>query len=70
MNMVDLIVIVCSLAAPSVCQERHMLFESHGSLYTCMWEAQPFLAQWIGDHPDLRIAGFRCDWPEREDRNG
>ena len=31
MNMVDLIVMVCSLAAPSVCQERHMLFELHGS---------------------------------------
>lgn len=66
MNMVDLIVLLCSLANPSVCQERHMLFESHGSLETCMREAQPYLAQWIGEHPDLRVARYRCDWPEHE----
>jgi hypothetical protein len=47
-----------------------MLFEAHGSLSACMWEAQPYLAQWIGEHPDVRIASFRCDWPEREGRSG
>jgi hypothetical protein len=66
MNMVDLIVLLCSLANPTVCQERHMLFESHGSLETCMREAQPYLAQWISEHPDLRVARYRCDWPDRE----
>ena len=70
MNLVDLIVLVCSIANPDVCQEKHMVFEAHGPLYACMWEAQPFLAQWIGEHPDLRIARFRCDWPDREDRSG
>jgi hypothetical protein len=70
MNLVDLIVLVCSLANPDVCQEKHMLFEAHGSLSACMWEAQPYLAQWIGEHPDVRIASFRCDWPEREGRSG
>jgi hypothetical protein len=70
MNMIDLIIVVCSLAHPDACQEKHLLFEAHGPLYACMWEAQPYLAQWIGEHPDLRIASFRCDWPEHEDRAG
>ncbi len=69
MNLVDLIVLVCSLAAPHACQERHLLFESHGSLAACMAEAQPYLAQWIGEHPGVRIAKYHCDWPEREKEN-
>ena len=69
MNLVDLIVLVCSLAHPSAsCQERHMLVESSGSLAACMWQAQPYLARWVGEHPDARIARFRCAWPETEDR--
>ncbi len=69
MNLVDLIVLVCSLAHPSwACQERHMLLESSGSLAACMWEAQPYLARWAGEHPDARIARFHCAWPETEDR--
>ena len=67
MDLVDLIIVVCALAAPEQCQEHHILVESHGSLASCMWEAQPFLAQWIGEHPVYRIASFRCDWPQRED---
>lgn len=66
MNLVDLIIVVCSLITPGSCQERHLLFESHGSLAACTMEAQPYLAQWIGEHPGLRIARYRCDWPEHE----
>jgi hypothetical protein len=66
MNLVDLIIVVCSLASPSACQERHLLFESHGSLTACMMQAQPYLAQWIGEHPGVRIASYRCDWPDHE----
>ena len=63
MNMVDLIVMVCALAG-GTCQEKHMLFESHGSLEQCMVEAQPYLAQWIGDHPDVEVKTWRCAWPD------
>jgi hypothetical protein len=68
-NLVDLIVLVCSLSHPNApCQEQHLLFESAGSLVACMWEAQPYLARWVGEHPDARIARFRCVWPETEDK--
>ena len=68
MNMVDLIVLVCSLANPNACSERHLLFESQGSLRSCMMQAEPYLAQWAGEHPNERIAKWRCAWPEAEDQ--
>lgn len=64
--MVDLIVTLCLLAHPGSCRVRHMLFESSGSLAVCMWQAQPYLARWIGEHPNLRIVSYRCAWPETE----
>lgn len=64
--MVDLIVTVCLLAHPGSCRDRHLLFESSGSLAACMWQAQPYLARWIGEHPNLRIVRYRCEWPDVE----
>lgn len=68
MNLVDLIVLACTLANPSVCREYHLLVQSSGSLRACMMQAQPYLAQWIGDHPNLRVARWRCAWPDQEDQ--
>lgn len=69
MDMVDLIVVVCSLTAGNACQENHMLFESRGSLAQCMIEAQPYMARWIGDHPDVQIKTWRCAWPDSEQQD-
>jgi hypothetical protein len=66
MNMVDLIVTVCSLLNPNACQDRHMLIQSQGSLKACVMQAEPYLAQWAGEHPGLRIVRWRCDWPDAE----
>ncbi|HEX4262275.1 MAG TPA: hypothetical protein VHY76_14355 [Acetobacteraceae bacterium] len=66
MNMVDLIVLACTIANPASCQTHHLLFQSSGSLRACMAQAQPYLAQWVGEHPNLRIARYRCAWPDTE----
>ncbi len=66
MNMVDLIVLACSIVSPGVCQTHHLLFQSNGSLRACMEQAQPYLAQWVGQHPNLRIARYSCAWPDSE----
>lgn len=66
MNLLDLVVLACSLASPSVCQERHITFESQASLERCMMQAQPYLAQWVGDHPNLRIMSYHCAYPKDE----
>jgi hypothetical protein len=69
MSMVELIVMVCSMQTPGVCSEKHFLFETAGTLTTCMMQAQPYLAQWAGEHPNDRIAKWRCAWPEQEGRS-
>ena len=68
MNLVDLIILVCSLADPNACKEQHLLLQSSGSLASCVWQAQPYLAQWVGEHPNVRIAAWHCAWPETEDK--
>lgn len=69
MSLVELIVMVCSTFAPGACSEKHFLFETPGSLNTCMMQALPYLAQWAGEHPNDRIAKWRCAWPSQEGRN-
>lgn len=66
MNLVELIVIVCSIMTNNACSEKHFVFESQGDLSNCMVEAQPYLAKWADGHPNARIARWRCAWPDQE----
>jgi hypothetical protein len=67
MDLIDLVVLACSLTSPSACHEYHLLFQSEGSLERCTMLAQPYLAQWVGEHPNVRVARWHCAWPDRED---
>ncbi|MGC1409072.1 MAG: hypothetical protein WA864_09050 [Acetobacteraceae bacterium] len=67
MNLMDLIVLACTLASPGTCREYHLMFQSAGSLRACTMQAQPYLAQWISEHPQLRVARWHCAWPGQED---
>ena len=69
MDVVVLIVTVCSLLNPAACSERRFLLETNGSLRSCVMQAQPYLAAWIGEHPNNRIASWRCAWPGSEDQS-
>ncbi len=65
-DVVDLILTVCLLAHPGSCAEKHNLFESSGSLSACMMQAQPWMATWMQEHPNLRVIRYRCAWPDSE----
>jgi hypothetical protein len=67
MQLVDLIVLTCSLASPGACHEYHLLFQTAGSLRSCTNEAQPYLAQWIAEHPNVHVVRWHCAWPDQED---
>jgi hypothetical protein len=67
MNLVDLIVLACSLASPGTCHEYRLPFQTAGSLRACAMDAQPYLAQFVGEHPNLRVVRWRCAWPGQED---
>jgi hypothetical protein len=66
--MIDLVLLACTLANPTACQEYHLLFQSSGSLQSCMMQAQPTLAQWVSEHPKYRVARWRCAWPDQEEQ--
>jgi hypothetical protein len=68
MQLIDLILLACSLTSPGACHEFHVLFQSAGSLQACTMHAQPYLAQWVGEHPNYRIARWHCAWPDHEEQ--
>ena len=65
--MIELILTVCALNAPSQCDEQRLQFVSQESLMQCMMQAPPYIAQWSNDHPATRVAQWRCAYLGRAD---
>jgi hypothetical protein len=64
--MIELILTVCALHAPAQCDERRLQFASEESLMQCMLRAPPYIAQWSGEHPEIRVTRWRCAYPGDE----
>jgi hypothetical protein len=61
--MIELILTVCALSAPSECDERRFEFASQESLMQCMMQAPPYIAEWSNQHPATRVMRWRCAYP-------
>jgi hypothetical protein len=70
MQLVDLILLACAVTNPGACREHHLLFQTAGSLRGCVMQAQPYLAQWAGDHQGYRVVRWHCAWPDEEEEKG
>ena len=66
MGLIELIVTVCALSLPSQCEELHFSFSAGMSLNQCVMNAQPYIAQWINEHPKWQVTRWRCDQPGRK----
>jgi hypothetical protein len=67
MSFVELVLTVCTLTQPVICDEKKLVLGSDtGSLHGCMLQAQPVIAQWSGEHPLLRVSRWRCVAPGAE----
>ena len=64
--MIELILTVCALTAPSQCDEQRLQFSSQESLMQCMMQAPPYIAQWSDEHPAERVTRWRCAYPGDE----
>lgn len=67
--MLVLIMTVCSLSAPDRCQEARLQFagdQGELSLMQCVASSQMQIAAWAAEHPGVRVARWRCAYPERE----
>lgn len=63
---VALVMTVCLLKNATYCEKQEYQFESHGSLMQCMFEAQPWIAEWTTTHPKWKVMRWRCEMPGRE----
>ncbi|SON55747.1 hypothetical protein HDIA_2206 [Hartmannibacter diazotrophicus] len=63
MDTLDVVLLVCLLADPSACEEKLIPVQNHGSLAACVWEAQPYIAQWSASHPNYTIKKWHCENP-------
>ena len=63
MGMVEIILTVCAISQPGVCEDQFLRFNWGGSLNQCARGAEPYVAQWIGDHPKWQAVRWRCDYP-------
>ena len=68
MNGIDLIITVCAVLSPTTCEERHLLFSSDVSPRQCVMAAQPYIAQWVGEHPKWTAVRWRCEYPHANDK--
>lgn len=57
--MVELLFITCMAAAPDDCQERRLIL-GDVSPTMCQHLAQPELARWMENHPELDIRRWEC----------
>jgi hypothetical protein len=60
--------LVCRLAQPDMCEEQRIQFAWQGSLQRCAVEAQLYIAQWVGDHPQWELKNYRCENPGVRDK--
>jgi len=57
----ELVLLVCLAASPETCrEERLQVSYVETDPRMCMAGAVPTIAEWSGDHPEWRIARWRC----------
>jgi hypothetical protein len=68
MDMIAIVFTVCALAHPDQCQEQHLDYEYKGTLAACAMSAQPYIAQWIGEHPKWSVKSYHCEYPRMKEK--
>ena len=67
MGLIELIITVCAVAQPDMCEDQRLQFAEAGSPVQCAMAAMPYIAQWVGDHPKWRAVRWRCDYPGKRE---
>lgn len=57
--MIELLFVACLATAPDQCRERSLVFTDITPMQ-CLMGAQPELAKWTNQHPNLEIKSWRC----------
>jgi hypothetical protein len=68
MDMIDLVITVCAVLSPNMCEEKHLVFSAQFSLQQCAMAAPPYIAQWIGEHPKWTAVKWHCEYPHAREK--
>ena len=68
MDTIQLIITVCAVLSPTTCEERSLSFSATFSPRQCAMAAQPYIAQWIGEHPKWTAVKWRCEYPHSREK--
>ena len=68
MELIAIVITVCTLLDPTRCEEQRIEFSSQFSLRQCVMNAQPYLAQWIAEHPKWSVKSYHCEYPHMKDK--
>jgi hypothetical protein len=68
MELIAIVITVCTLSDPTRCEEQRIEFSSQFSLRQCVMNAQPYLAQWIAEHPKWSIRRYHCEYPHMREK--
>jgi hypothetical protein len=65
----EAVLVFCSISNPSQCMEKTYPYSwdmSYVTPYTCMVNAQATAAEYLQDHPDLRLVKWGCNRSHKE----
>jgi hypothetical protein len=68
MELIEIVLTVCAISQPGPCEDRHLQFAGSGSLTQCVMSAQPYIAQWISQHPEWSAVRWHCEYPDERKR--
>jgi hypothetical protein len=68
MDTINLIITVCAVLSPASCEEKSLPFSASFSLQQCAMAAPPYIAQWVGEHPNWTAVKWRCEYPHSREK--
>jgi hypothetical protein len=67
--MIELVLVYCLVADAKSCMEQRPVFEEPLSGMACMINAQRMALQYVAEHPEWQLSGWRCEKDKpRQDR--
>ncbi len=68
MDAINLIITVCAVLSPNICEEKSLVFSAAISPRQCAMAAPPYIAQWVGEHPKWTAVKWRCEYPHTNEK--
>jgi hypothetical protein len=66
--VVELVLVYCLIGDPVKCVEQRPMFEQPLSAMACMVTAQQTASHYVDEHPQWRLATWRCERDQPKQR--